>query len=673
MHQVEFLQDLVIIFGLSVGVVLVFQRLHLPSIIGFLITGAFLGPYGLNLIDDVNQVETLAKIGVVLLLFTIGLEFSLARLSRIRAFALSGGSLQVGLTTVLTALVIWLFDIPFRTGIFWGFLLALSSTVIVLKTLMDRGELDAPHGRLSIGILIFQDLIVVPMMLIAPLLGESASDDPIGMVVALGRSFFLLAVILFTARWLIPKALVMVVRARSRELFVITVILICLGIAWLSALSGLSLALGAFIAGLIISESEYSHQALADIMPFRDSFNSLFFIAIGMLLDWRFLVAQPLLILLAAGLVILIKALIAGGVTLTLGYPIRVAMLVGLSLAQVGEFSFVLAKAGQDFGLLQGDSFQIFLVISILTMMATPFLIRLGPGLLTRTERLTGLPAWLRSGKTVDLGPHNLELRDHVIIAGYGLNGRNLARVLRETNISYVILDINGEAIRHGRAEGEPIYYGDVTRTIVLRHVGIKDAKLLVLAVSDPFAVRRAVQVARHANSNIHIVVRTRYVNEVEDLLRMGANEVVPEEFETCLEIFDLVLQQYDVPARKIARKKAEVRQEGYAKLRSGEIEPFVSQGILPGELHVERHIVEEGSLLVGATLSELNIPAETGALVVSIIRGEKTLSSSQGWFQIQAGDTLVLIVHRDQMDRMKIYLEEGKEAKSDEETATGS
>ncbi|MBI5746836.1 MAG: cation:proton antiporter [Nitrospirae bacterium] len=660
MMQIKFLQELIIIFGLSIVVVLIFQRFRLPSIIGFLISGALIGPYGLNMIDDVEQVKMLAEVGVVLLLFTIGLEFSLARLSRIRTFALSGGSLQVGLTIIMTALVFSSLKFPLRTGLFWGFLLALSSTAIVLKILLDRGELDTPHGRLSLGILIFQDLIVVPMMLVVSFFSSSMNEDPLGILFVLLRSFFLIGLIIISARWLVPKVLFLVVRARSRELFVIAVILICLGIAWLAANSGLSLALGAFIAGLVISESEYSHQALADILPFRDSFNSLFFVSIGMLLDVRFFLDHTVMILSIAALVLIIKCLIAGGVTLALGYPVQVAALVGLSLAQVGEFSFVLAQTGQDLGLLVGGSYQLFLVISILSMIATPFLIRLGPGISGRAESLkVGMP-WLRGRRLIDLEPQSLTLKNHVIIAGYGLNGRNLARVLKETRTSHVILDIHGEVVRHARLHDEAIYFGDATQIEVLHRLCIKAARVLVLAISDPFATRRAIQAARQANPDIHIIVRTRYVNEVDELLRLGANEVVPEELETSLEIFDLVLRQYHIPRMKIAAKKEELRKEGYAKLRRGEIEAYVGGGLLPSEVEVEHYRLRENSLVAGKSLGELELPARTGALVVAVIRRDETLSNPGGSFRVESGDLLVLAGKREEIDRAIHYLDRG-------------
>lgn len=662
MPQIQFLQGLIIIFGLSIGVVLVFQRFRLPSIVGFLISGALIGPYDLNLIDDAKQVEILAEVGIVLLLFTIGLEFSLARLSRIRRFAMSGGSLQVGLTIALTALIASVLQLPLRAGIFWGFLLALSSTAIVLKILLDRGELDAPHGRLSLGILIFQDLIVVPMMLIIPFFAGSINENPSGIFLVLVRSFLLVGAIIIAARWLVPKVLMLVVRARSREIFVIAVILICLGIAWLAARGGLSLALGAFIAGLVISESEYSHQALADIMPFRDSFNSLFFISIGMLLDVRFFLGQPLLILAMAIIIIILKGAIAGGVTLALGYPVQVAALAGLSLAQVGEFSFVLAQAGQDLGLLAGGGYQFFLVISILSMIATPFLIQFGPRLSNRTESLNKSLRWFQVRKLFDLEPHNLSLNDHVIIAGYGLNGRNLACVLKEIQIPYIILDIHGEIVRHARSHGENIYFGDVTQIEVLRQLRINKAKVVVLALSDPFATRRAIQIARQASPNIHIVVRTRYVNEVDELLRLGANEVVPEEFETSLEIFDLVLQQYKLSRAQIAKKKDEMRKEGYAKLRRGEIETYVEKGRLPSEVEVERYRLKDGSFSIGKSLGELGLPDKTGALVVAIIRGDETQSSPGGSFRLEPEDVLVLTGTEEEIDRAIHYLGENEE-----------
>jgi CPA2 family monovalent cation:H+ antiporter-2 len=654
-----FVRDLVMIFGLSLVVVLLFHRLRLPSIVGFLIAGALVGPSGLNLVDDPARVELLAEVGVVLLLFTIGLEFSLARLSRIRIFILGGGGLQVGLTIAVTALVaVVFFGLALREAVFWGFLIALSSTAIVLKLLLERGELDAPHGRLALAILIFQDLIVVPMMMGLPFLAGDAGRGPLHVALTLGRSLLLVALILLAARWLVPKALAVVVRARSRELFVITVLLICAGIAWLSEAQGLSLALGAFIAGLVISESEYSHQALADVMPFRDSFISLFFVSIGMLLDVRAVAGSlPVVLLIAAG-VLLLKAAAAGGATLALGYPLRIAALVGLTLPQVGEFSFVLAQAGQGLGLLSADGYQLFLSISILTMLVTPLLIQVAPHLLANAGSTRLTPAWL--APPADLGEEPPP-RDHVIIVGYGLNGRNLARVLRDANIPYVIIDLHTDAIRHGRAQGEPIRYGDATQGEVLQQAGIGAARLLVLALSDPFATRRAIQVARQANPDIHIVVRTRYVREVEELLRLGADEVVPEEFETSLEIFELALREYEVPPREIKRKQEEIRREGYAWLRRETAERYLGHTELPLEVEVHHHPLRADAPAVGQRLADLQLPEMAGVLVAAVIRNGETHPTPAGAFQLKAEDTLVLTGTRDEIDRAIYFLDDNR------------
>ena len=570
MAEFDFLRDLVVLFSVSIVVVFCFDRLRLPAVAGFLVAGVVLGPYGLDLVNNVSRVEIFAEIGVVLLLFTIGVEFSLTQIPSLRA-VLGAGSIQIGSAIALSALGGLALGMPVNQGVFWGFLIAMSSTAIVLKTITERSETNTPHGRLTIGILIFQDLAVVPMMVLTPVLGRQEDGGVLAVLWPLVKAVLLVTMILVAARFLVPRLLVAVVRSRSRELFVITIIMVCLGIAWLSSLAGLSLAIGAFIAGLIISESEYSHQALAEVLPFRHSFNSLFFISIGMLLDLRILLAHPMLV---GGLVLAIiggKTLTAAGSAAVAGYSWRSSLLMGIALAQVGEFSFILAKAGKDAGLLSSESFQIFLAVSILTMLLAPFLIQSSPPLARRAEAIQRLRHWLPAQPTDGpVAPH-LRIRDHAIIAGYGVNGRNLARVLRETEIPFVVAEMDGEVVRHEQQKGVPIYFGDVTHPQVLRRFGIQDAHALVLAISDPIATRRAVTVARQLNPAIHIIARTRYLREIEDLRATGADQVVPEEFETSIEIFSLVLQHYRMPSRVIAEKAERIRKEGYALLRKGQ------------------------------------------------------------------------------------------------------
>lgn len=649
--------DLLLIFAVSIAVVFAFHKLRLPSIAGFLVAGALIGPHGLNLISDLEQVRVLAEIGVILLLFSIGVEFSLPHLTAARGLLLIGGPLQVLGVVLLVAMIGWGLGLPAEQAFFWGCLLSLSSTAIVLKALAARGETNSPHGRATIGILIFQDLIVVPMMLITPLLAQRGEATLLELTVPLAKSAVLVGLILLGAWFLVPRLLEQIVKSRSRELFLLTVIVMCLGIAWLTSLAGLSLALGAFIAGLVISESEYSHQAMAELLPFRDSFNSLFFVSIGMLMDVRVVLEFPVLTM-ALVLAVLVGKFIAGVLPmLALKYPPRSAILTGISLAQVGEFSFILAQEGLAVGLLVGKPYQIFLATSVLTMIVTPFLIQWAPRLARRAEAVQRLRHWFpgrtQAHVTQVQAPH-LNIKDHVIIVGYGLNGRSLARVLKETEIPYLILDLNAEMVREGSADGEPIYFGDAANPNVLRHFRIEDARVFVLAVSDPFVARRAVQLARGLNESLHIVVRTRYLRELQELQELGANEVVPEEFETSIEIFALVLRTYKMPQEFIIQKAEQVRREGYALLRRGRL-PELAHHLRGGTLtdvEVETVRIEQSSPATGKALSEISIRSRSGASIIALTRSGVTLSSPGGSFQLEEGDVLVLLGTREQLRR---------------------
>lgn len=651
------LSDLLRIFAVSIAVVFVFQRLRLPSIAGFLVAGALIGPYGLNLVSDLRQVHVLAEIGVALLLFTIGIEFSAAHLRAARQFLLVGGPLQVAAVVLLVLLVASLSGMPPGQAFFWGCLLSLSSTAIVLKALAERGESDSLHGRATIGILIFQDLAMVPMMLMVPLLANGKVET--GTVAqTVTQSVLLVGLIMVVSWFLVPRVLEQIVKSRSRELFLLTTIVLCLGIAWLTSQAGLSLALGAFIAGLVISESEYSHQALAEILPFRDSFNSLFFVSVGMLMNGRVLLDHPGLVPSLVGAVLLGKFLTGGVAVLAMGHPPRVALLTGVALAQVGEFSFILAQTGQQEALLTREQFELFLAVSVVTMVVTPFLIQAAPKIARRAEAVQRLRRWLPERTTAHLlqveahrGP---KVKDHVIVVGYGLNGQNLARVLGQTEIPHVVLDLDGETVRRESKAGVPIYYGDATSPGVLHHMRIEEARVLVVAISDPFSTRRAVTVAKGLNPHLHVVVRTRYLREMEELHALGADEVVPEEFETSIEIFALVLRTYRLPQDFIMQKAEQVRREGYALLRRSAL-PDVAHHLRAGTLtdaEVETCRVEPDSPAVGKTLIELSIRPRTGASVIALTRKGVTESNPSLKRKLEGGDVLVLLGNRDQIRR---------------------
>ena len=657
MTDYSVLGNLLLIYTVSIAVVFLFHQFRLPSIAGFLVAGALIGPHGLNLISDIETVQVLAEIGIVLLLFTIGIEFSLKHLASLRRLLLIAAPIQVGGVIAIALAGGLLVGLPMPQAIFWGFLLSLSSTAIVLKALAASGDSDSPHGRATIGILVFQDLAVVPMILLTPILASPSDGALTSVLFTLGKSILVVGCIVAGAWFAVPRLLEHIVRSRSRELFLLTVIVMCLGIAWLTSLGGLSLALGAFIAGLVISESEYSHQAIAEVLPFRDSFNSLFFVSIGILMDWRILLEYPIVVIGLLIFVLLVKFVTGAAAVLAVSMPPRSAVMTGIALAQVGEFSFILAQVGQDDNLLSGAPYQIFLAVSVCSMIITPFLMQLSPHIGRRVEAVQRLRHWFPGQTTAHVleteGQH-LRIKDHVIIVGYGLNGRNLARVLGETEVPYIALDLDGDTVRREAAHGLPLYYGDATNPNVLRHVKIENARVLVVAISDPFMARRAVQVARSLNPKIHIVVRTRYLRELEELHQLGADDVVPEEFETSIEIFALVLRTYNMPQDFVMRKAEQVRREGYALLRRSEL-PELAHHLRGGTLadvEVETCRIEEHSPAVGQTLLQLALRPKTGASIIALTRGGVTESNPSEKTKLFAGDIVVLLGSRDEIQR---------------------
>ncbi len=617
MHEIGFLKDFVALLSLAILVVVLCHHVRLPAIVGFLLTGVLAGPTCLGVIDDKESVETLAEIGIVLLLFSVGVEFSLERLYRIRSVILIGGSLQVVLTGLATFVVAdLLFSLEMPQAIFLGMLVALSSTAVVLKLLSQKGELDAPRGRIALGILIFQDLCIVPMMIVTPILaGEGGGVWSVTWTVT--KALFMVVGAIVCGRYVIPWVLGQVVRTRNREAFLLITIILCLGTAWLSALAGLSLALGAFLAGLVVSQSEYSHQVLGEIVPFRDAFSSLFFISIGMLLDIQTFGNFGPLILGVLGLIVL-KSVVSFAVSMVLGYNFRVSVLAGLVLAQIGEFSFVLAKPGLDLGVLDPELYQLFLAAAVMTMILTPFVIAAGPKI---AELLAPfVPDWANRMRRREQPLEVAEtLENHVVILGFGPTGRSLAHVLKGVEIPYVVIEMNPETVRKERKRGEPIFFGDAQRPEILEHARLSHARVLVVAINEPVSVRQVTHLARRTHPGLHIIVRTRFLSELKPLMEIGASEVIPEEFETSLEIFSRTLRHLLVPRDVVESILREARQDGYGFLRD-EGSPREMEKInvaLGAELEVFR--VEEDSELEGKTLAESDLRRKTGASILAI------------------------------------------------------
>ncbi len=659
--ELGFLKSLVIVLGVSALVVFLLHRLKIPSIVGFLLAGAILGPYGVGVLRDVRSIEIMAEIGVVLLLFTIGIEFSMARLIRMKKAVIAGGGIQVLLTITLSAVAAYLLTGNANRSVFFGFLIALSSTAIVLKMLVDKGETDSPHGRIMVGILIFQDLCVVPLMLLIPSLsGEGINITDIS--IKLGKAVLIIAVVLLSARWIVPGLLHQVVRTRSRELFITTIIFLCFGIALLTSKFGLSFALGAFLAGLTISESEYSHQATSDILPFKDSFIGMFFVSVGMLMDIGYMSDNCLKIAVAVALIFGLKIITGIISALSIGSPLRTSIHAGLGIAQIGEFSFVLAVAGKASGIITGEFYQIFLSSSVVTMIMTPFVLKSAPfvsGWITSRHLLKRIASLKRvsEGEGFPRRRHG-----HVIIIGFGLNGKNLAKILKEAEIPYVVLEMNSDTVRDMKKRGEPIYYGDGTSVEILHKIGIHRAKVLMVAISDAAATRRIVQIARHENPSLHIVVRTRYVAEVDDLIKLGANEVIPEEFETSIEIFSRVLHRYNFPRNVIMDMIDKIRSGSYTALRGMELPKrhlFEKCEWLP-DIEIEGFRVSENLHLVEKSIAELQVRKKTGVTIIAVRRGLEVFTNPEPDFTFRAGDIILFTGERKSMAKALDYFKEG-------------
>ncbi len=640
-------KDLLIIFGFSIIVLLIGFRLHIPPVVGFLLTGVLAGPHGLSLVGETGDVETLAQIGIVLLLFGIGMEFSIKKLVQIRRLFLLGGSMQVGFTILFSYLVAQLDNWSWKEALFLGFLLSMSSTAIVLRLLEQKGESTSPHGRLSISILIFQDMIAIPMILFTPVLGGRGDHShlELAMLWPMVKGLGILIAVFFSAQRIVPRLLLQVARTRNKELFLLSVLTLCFGVAWLTSSLGLSLTIGAFLAGLIISESEYSNEAISNIFPFQALCISFFFVSIGMLLDLNFVFHQPFTIFGLAVVVFLVKVSAAGLATILLGLPIRTAVLTGITLSQIGEFSFVLANTGIPYGLMTEYEYQLFLAVSLVTLAFSPVLINFSPRLANFICKLP-LPDKLLTGLREQKRIEEHQLSNHVIIVGFGISGKNLARSSKLAGIPYTVLEMNPDTVKDQKRLGEPIHFGDATHVGVLEHSHIQEAKAIAVLVNDPIAARRIVKIAREANPSIYVIVRTRYVQEMSLMHKLGADEVIPDEFGTSVEVFSRVLRQYHVPDEDIQKFVSDIRADGYEMLRNQHASPNKLS-----EIKLNLSNVEIGSFrlhptspLVGKLLSESQLRKDYGMTVLLIRREKSVLSNPSPETQLLADDVVVVV-----------------------------
>lgn len=645
------MQDVVIILGLSVLVIFLLQRLKLPLILGLLLTGLIAGPHGLSLVKASHEVDIMAEIGVILLLFTIGMEFSLKRLASIRKAVLLGGTIQVATTILVVFGITKLFGYGTAQAIFLGFLFSLSSTAIILKLLQEKGELNSPHGQSSLAILIYQDIIVVPMMLFTPILGGQEGNIATTLFWLILKGAFIIAIVFVSARFLVPTILYQIVKTRSKELFILAVVVICFSVTWLSSELGLSLSLGAFMAGLIISESEYSHQATSTVLPFREVFTSFFFVSMGMLLDTTFLLQHIWLILALTALTIFIKASIASIAAFVLRYPLRTVLLIGFILFQVGEFSLILSRTGMEYNLLDESTYQYFLSISILTMGITPFVIESGRKLAEyvadKKEQAFGIETQPidQTAKTFQ----DEELKDHVVIVGFGINGQNLAKAARDAGIPYRIIELNAETVKEQQEKGEPIIFGDPVHPHILEEVNIEQARIVVIAISDPTAIRNIISNIRSFSKKVHIIVRTRYLSEMEELFKLGADEVIPEEFETSIEIFTRVMSNYLIPSDEIESFTREIRRDSYDMLRSFSDQAYHPQQLPNIQLSAIK-VEHDSNPIVGKKVLESDLRNNYGINLVAMKRGDDISTDITKDTVVKVDDVLYVFGHPDKI-----------------------
>lgn len=634
------LGDFILLLGVATASLVLGRLLRLPSVVAYLLGGVLAGPGVLGLVGHSHSIERIAELGVALLLFGVGIELSLERLRQSLSRTVVGGTLQVVLTIVASAGLLSGLGYPPPIAFLVGFLLALSSTAIVLKMLTQAGELDSPQGQASTGILLFQDLMLVPMMLLVPVLARPSDEIFRAAGIAVLQAAVAVGGLLIVARTVLPRALRLMARVGTIEIFPLVALVVALGTAVGAAQMGLSLSLGAFLAGLALSGSPYAHQVFAELLPLRDACVAIFFTSIGILVEPTVIAAAPGLLFIMLGAVVM-KAVLIMIIVGALWRSWRLAAYTGLALAQIGEFAFVLAGEGVRNGVITHEIEQGFFGAAILSMAATPLLIA--------AARQLGLVGAGTTG--VAQVP---TLSGHVLVIGYGVTGQAVARVLRETGIFFMAVDMLPDPVAAGQREGVPVRFGDATRRAVLDEMGASVARAAVVALGDPLATQRVVALLRQVNRDLRILVRVQRVREIEAVERLGADEVIPSELETSIELVVRLLTHFGVPRHVVRVQESVIRLHHYQALRESgtsaqllaETQRLIAGGIL------ESAQVMHGSSAAGRTLAELDLRRRTGATVLNIVRDEVPLPTPEGGTKLESGDLVVLYGPHEAIDR---------------------
>lgn len=653
MHDVPLLGSLVVIFSVTLPISYIFHRLHCPAVVGYLLAGVFIGPHALGFVKDSEEIHLLSEIGVVLLMFTIGMELSLSTLLKNLRTVVGSGFLQVLANLVFFALVNLCLGFSLKQSIFFGLLLAISSTAVVLKAYSDRAELDTYHGQICAGVLLFQDLLVIPIMLAAPFLTgqEDLVASEFAMVVF--KSVLGIGAIFLVSKLAVPRLLSIFIKLKDREMMLLLIILICMLGAWGAQEIGLTLAMGAFIVGLILSESEYCHDLVNDILPFRDFFSSLFFISVGMMLQLSFLVDHLGLVFGGTLALLVCKGALNSISVYILERSWYRSVVSGARLAQVGEFSFVVIGTVVGSPAIPNEIFQAFLCTAILTMLVTPFLMPLSIMVARKVIRID-------ASRLPDAATIAPKMKDHVIIVGYDNIGQYLARILQETRIPFIVVDQDHETISAATSQGLKAVYGDVARGNILDLCGLRTARALVYTKGQSNVVKGSTLHARSVNRSLYILVMSGSTQEVVDYLSIGVNRVISSEFETTVEMFSRILNVFDIPDNIIQHFIEMARMEGYGMFRGIKVTEESMQdfySILARSTTIT-HMVVADSPLVGRKFSEIDIHQKTGAVVISVVRGQNYFSSPDGSLALEPNDLLVLVGAHRQLDKAKKLLE---------------
>lgn len=636
------LQNMSIILITAVIVLLIFNKLKLPTMIGLFITGIVLG----HVVNDTSIISTLSELGVIFLLFIIGLEFSAEKFTAIKHYALIGGILQVIITTILVTLLGFALNLSWNSALFLGFLVAFSSTAIVMKVMQQRHITHSVQGRVTLGILIFQDIAVIIVILLTPILGGESVEThllPQLIVKALGLGLIIFA----GAKWFIPLALRDAARTKNRDLFLLLTLFICMGTTFATSLIGIGPELGAFIAGLLISNTEYSHQTLGYIQPFQDVFMSLFFISIGLMVNLHLFLSNIGIIILLTLIIVIINFTATFITGMALKLPTKISVSIAILLSQIGEFSFVLAKEGMSYGLMTNEFFSIFLGVSILTMSLTPFLEKATPQIV----KLIGKISYFQVDDELKTLPEELEeetkIEDHVILVGLGRNGKHIAKACRQFRIPIRIVDMNPTIVENQQALGLPIIYGRASNESVLKELNITSAQCIVISASTYEETMKTIDAARRLNPDIHIIVRTRYLKSIDDVIEAGADEVIPKEFETSIMMFTRIMDYYNKDVDEITGAVNDLRSNNYDAFRTVTSEDITTY------LNYKYTDLEIDSLRVSENAHIDDFPFEENNLkVTGVVRGEDTFIDVKSDFKFFEDDLILFIGHRENINK---------------------